>query len=102
MKRVLLMIVLTALLAGCSTTTGGSTGEKISKAEYNQIKSGMTYEEVVEIVGSEGEIMSEVGDPKDELYTFVVMWEGEGQLGANANFTFQGGKMEMKAQVGLE
>ena len=74
----------------------------ISKDEFEQIKTGMTYEEIVKIVGSEGELLSEVGSPGDELHSAVYMWEGEGSLGANANVTFQGGKVIAKAQFGLK
>jgi hypothetical protein len=30
------------------------------------------------------------------------MWKGEGSSGANANFMFQGGKLNNKAQFGLK
>lgn len=75
----------------------------ISKDEFEAISSGMTYEEVVEIVGSDGELLSEsdlgIGDAyKSSIY----MWKGEGSWGANANVTFQGGKVISKAQIGLE
>lgn len=74
----------------------------ISLAEFNQIKTGMTYDAVAKIVGGRGEILSEVdiGDPA--YYTAVIMWEGEGSVGANANMTIQGGLVTAKAQFGLE
>lgn len=74
----------------------------MSKAEFDQIKSGMSYEEVVEIVGSEGEVQSEVGAEGEQFHTIMYMWEGEGMIGANANVMFQEGKLETKAQFGLE
>lgn len=80
----------------------GDNPNTITLAEFNKIRSGMKYDEAVKIVGGYGEILSEVdiGDP--ELYTSVIMWEGEGSLGANANVTVQGGKISSKAQFGLE
>ena len=38
----------------------------------------------------------------DAYKSAIYMWEGEGSLGANANVTFQGGKVLSKAQMGLE
>ncbi len=75
---------------------------KVSKAEFDQIKSGMTYEQVKEIIGGEGEVISESGNPGDQFHTVMYQYEGEGELGANASFTFQGGKLVNKAQFGLK
>lgn len=74
----------------------------ISMEEFEAISSGMTYDEVVEIIGSEGELMSESDIGAGSAYkTSLYTWRGEGQLGANANVTFQGGKVIAKAQFGL-
>lgn len=75
----------------------------ISLEEFNAISTGMTYEEVVTIIGSEGKILSEVDiGMGDEYKTIMYMWEGDGSLGANANVTIQGGKVTAKAQFGLK
>lgn len=75
----------------------------ISLDEFNAIQTGMTYQEVFDIVGSRGEILSEVDlGLGDEYYTVMFMWEGEGSIGANANVTFQGGVVTSKSQFGLE
>ncbi|MBO8164712.1 MAG: hypothetical protein H0Z34_13505 [Brevibacillus sp.] len=74
----------------------------MSKAEFDAIQNGMTYEEVVQIVGGEGELLSETGTPGDPSHTVMYMWEGEGDIGANANAMFQGGKMISKSQIGLK
>ncbi len=76
---------------------------KISLEEFNQIETGMSYEEVVEIVGGEGTVLSESDITGDGQYkTTIYSWDGNGMLGANANVTFQGGKVISKAQFGLE
>lgn len=74
----------------------------ISMTEFNKIKTGMTYYEVVEIIGVNGELMSEVDIGEPEYATKIYTWEGNGYIGSNANVTFQGGKVISKAQIGLE
>lgn len=75
----------------------------ISKDEFDSISTGMTYDEVVEVIGSEGEVLSEVDlDIGEQYKTIMYMWKGEGSLGANANITFQDGKVTAKAQIGLK
>ncbi len=75
----------------------------ITMDEFNAIKTGMTYQEVFDIVGGRGETISEsdIG-LGDEYYTVMYEWQGEGIPGANANVMFQGGKVVNKAQFGLE
>jgi len=60
----------------------------------------MTHEEVVAIIGNESELQSEAGD--GEYKTQMYTGKGEKGLGANANVTFQGDKVEAKAQFGLK
>ncbi|PGE00020.1 DUF3862 domain-containing protein [Bacillus pseudomycoides] len=74
----------------------------ISKDEFDRIENGMTYDQVKEIIGSDGEVLSESGDKGTEFYTVMYMWKGQGTSGANANFMFQGGKLTNKAQFGLK
>lgn len=74
----------------------------ISKAEYDKISTGMTYQEVVDIIGSPGEVFVQADNPLSDFKTTIYMWEGEGALGANANITFMDGEVDTKAQFGLE
>lgn len=68
---------------------------------FKQVKNGMTRDEVIKIVGSMT-LLSSAGEEGTEFYTETYMIEGKGILGANANFTFQGGKLTVKAQFGLK
>lgn len=102
MKYLSIMIVALLLLAGCSTPAATTSEGTITKAEFEQIKNGMTYEEVVKIVGGEGELITESGTPGEESYTVAYQYTGKGSVGANANFMFQGGKLITKAQAGLK
>jgi len=74
----------------------------ISLDEYKKIYIGMKYDEVVSVIGGTGKTLSSV-DIGDRAYaTEVVMWEGDGLIGANATITFQGGRVYALAQVGLQ
>lgn len=74
----------------------------MTMAEFEQLKSGMSYEEAVKIIGSKGEVLSESGEAGTDLYTVMYMWDGEGEFGANSNIMFQGGKLNTKSQFGLK
>ncbi|WP_242224565.1 DUF3862 domain-containing protein [Bacillus cereus group sp. BfR-BA-01380] len=74
----------------------------VSKAEFDQIQNGMSYEEVKNIIGSDGEVLSETGQKGDQFHTIMYKWDGEKGLGANANFTFQEEKLANKSQFGLK
>ena len=71
--------------------------------EFEQIKNGMTYEQVTEIVGSTGEIVVETGTPGDQFHTVTYQFKGEGSMlgGAYAQLTFQSGKLKTKVQMGI-
>lgn len=72
--------------------------QTVTKEEYDKIKTGMSYEEVVKIIGFEGEEMSqnEMGGIKTVMY----MWQNPD--GSNMNAMFQDNKLVQKAQFGLK
>ncbi|MED0988100.1 DUF3862 domain-containing protein [Bacillus paramycoides] len=74
----------------------------ISKAEFDQIQNGMSYEEVKNIIGSDGKVISERRQAGDQFYTIMYSWKSEKGLGANARFMFQEGKLKNKSQFGLK
>ena len=67
-------------------------------AQYNQVKNGMTYQETVDAIGSEG---TEVSSTEISGYkTATYKWEGE-----NYSFiflTFQNDKLISKTQTNLK
>jgi hypothetical protein len=97
---ILCIILLTA--CGPTVTDSGSKGIKVSKAEFDQIQSGMTVSQVEGIVGGAGDLVTESGKAGEDLHTVAYSFDGEGSVGANANFMFQGGKLINKAQAGLK
>lgn len=72
----------------------------VNLANFNRIQNGMTYEEVVAILGEEGTVMSETDIAG--FKTVMYQWFGTGSLGANMNAMFQNGAMIQKAQFGLK
>ena len=75
-------------------TEGYATMDK-----FNQIEIGMTYDQVVDIVGSEGTLMSEAGT--GEYKVSIYYWYSVTHI-ANMNVSFENGVVTGKAQVGLE
>lgn len=72
--------------------------QKITLAKFNKIKSGMTYEEVVEILGEEGTVMSdsEMGGQT------AVMYSWSNKNGSNMNAMFQNGGLINRSQFGIK
>lgn len=111
----LLSIGLMFVLLGCGTTLATKVTPKptahyssmnlpnMSMDEFEQIKTGMTYKQVTEIVGSTGEIVVETGNPGDKFYTVTYQYNGEGRMWGNANaqLMFQGGRLTTKTQSGI-
>lgn len=76
--------------------------EKITLEKFNKIETGMSYEQVIEIIGEEGTTLSETNISNDEKYhTVMYSWKAKNGI-ANANVTFQGNKVISKAQIGLK
>lgn len=69
----------------------------ITMDKYNQVTEGMSYEEVKAILG-EGIVTSEtkIMDIDSIMYSYI------NKNGSNANFTFSGDKLQLKAQFNLE
>ncbi|MEZ5428141.1 MAG: DUF3862 domain-containing protein [Pyrinomonadaceae bacterium] len=74
-----------------------SGGDGLSIDKFNQIKNGMSYQEVVNILGSEGTETrsSESGNIK------IVSYKWEGDKFQRVFATFRDGKLTSKAQTGL-
>jgi hypothetical protein len=72
----------------------------VNMDNYNKIQTGMSYEEVVSVLGKQGEEMSsnDIAGYKNVMYK----WDGDSGFGANMNAMFQNGKLIQKAQFGLK
>lgn len=72
---------------------------KVTMEKYNSIKNGMSYAEVVDIIGGEGAPLSTTKIL--DSVTVIYSWDGN-TFGANCNITFQDDTVFAKSQFGLE
>lgn len=73
----------------------------VTAVGFAALKTGMSYAEVVEILGRKGEVLSESSIA--EIHTVMFGWKADkGGLGANMNVLFQNDKLVSKAQAGLK
>ena len=70
----------------------------VSLAQFSKITSGMTYEQVVKIMGCDGYITSEISLLGSVSTTYK--WNGSGML-SSASITFEKGKVSSTYQIGL-
>lgn len=84
-----IMIVL-LFLSGCGSM-------RVTKANYDKIHNGMSFNEVVQILGDDYEISSSSG--LGGYNSSCYIWEGFG--GANITIIFLNGEVFSKAQAGL-
>lgn len=78
-------------------TAAPETGA-VTMANFNKLKTGMSYRQVVAILGSEGEVLSE----NEIAGTRTVMYQWKAGYLANMNAMFQNDKLISKTQLGLE
>lgn len=81
---------------GGSTTSSSNSGLTLDK--YNQIKNGMSYQEVKDIIGREGTETMSSGEGKYKVESYK--WEGDDYQFISVVFT--GGKVQSKVQANLK
>lgn len=78
-------------------TSSSSESQLVTMAEYNQIYDGMSYADVVIIIGSHGEELSRSSTAD---YT-ITMYAWTNKNGSNMTAMFENGKLTTKSQLGL-
>ncbi|MBN7774198.1 DUF3862 domain-containing protein [Clostridium aminobutyricum] len=73
------------------------SAEEITLDQYNQVREGMTYAQAKAILG-EGQILSQ----SEIMGIDTTMYAWINKDGANANLTFQGDSLQVKAQFNLK
>jgi|SRR6185503_4371828 len=114
-KILIAALCLVGLTLACTPPRGNNSGAtspapvvadeiepEITLAEYDQIQSGMTYEQVKDIVGVAGEVTSGYdAQPGYEQYSTKSYTFKGWYAGANAVIMFQGGRVQNKFQFSL-
>ena len=80
---------------------GNNQDGKVSEEEYKQIKVGMTSEEVFNIVGSKGTVVSK-SDTDVDSHNFAIYKFETDSKSSVSEMTFEEDKLSYKAQIGLE
>lgn len=103
MKAKVKMCILTACLSsffitGCAETQLKDVKpELVTESEFMQLKKGMTYEEVVDIIGGEGKPFNKESDSTISTYA----WDGKAK-GSFLTITFRNGKINSIMQNGIQ
>lgn len=74
---------------------------KVTEEKYKQIKLGMTPEEVFNIIGSKGTVISQTESNGNSHDSVIYEFETDGDS-MGSNMVFEDDKLSYKAQIGLE
>jgi len=89
-------------------TTTSNSAEKgitvLTLSKFNSMKTGMTEKRFISFLGYKPTVMTDAGEGKNRIVMYSVSGEArvKGDAGANAIFTFYGGKLQSKTQWGLK
>ena len=82
-----------------NVTSTNSKSTKMTLEKFNKIKTGMTYKQVVSIIGEDGKLSTEssYGGQTMKIY----YWYASNGI-SNATVSFMNNKVTAKSQIGLE
>ena len=86
--------------ATSSTVMENQKKESININHFSNINEGMTYKEVKDLIGFEGDLLIEEGVEHSTQIKQVFAWKGSNPT-ALVEITFLGGKVHSKLQQGL-
>lgn len=107
----LLVVIILGAIVGATgennnnnnTTQTGTTvtqeQEKMTLEKFNKIETGMTYQQVVDIIGEEGTLSTESSYGSQSMK--VYYWYASNGI-SNATISFMNGTVTAKSQIGLE
>ncbi|SPF40543.1 exported hypothetical protein [Candidatus Desulfosporosinus infrequens] len=74
----------------------------ISKAKYNQLEYGYTYEKVKSLLGDTGDVVTESGIKGNKSYTVTYLCHVKSPSGGEVFLAFKGNKLVNKMEVNLQ
>lgn len=74
----------------------------ISKAKYNQLKYGDTYEKIKSLLGGTGEVVTESGTKGSKNYTVTYLCHVKSPSGGEVFLAFKDNKLVNKMEVNLQ
>lgn len=104
MKRIITSLLVVALFAVLGCGGSGSTN-KYTLEKFNQIQTGMTYEQVKTIMGDPGSLTTESKTPAVEGVSGEIIikgYEWQNPDGSNMQIMFMNSQVDTKAQAGLK
>ncbi|MBM7694860.1 hypothetical protein JOC77_004339 [Peribacillus deserti] len=92
-------------LAACNNSTETKTEETfkpgITLANYAKLKEGMSYQEVINVLGSKGKLISEIGTKNSNgSYQAYYVWDKENKYRVTVKFAND--KLRTTEQIGLD
>lgn len=93
-------IILCSLCLGFSMTACEQKKEPININHFSNINEGMTYKEVKDLIGFEGDLLIEEGVEHSTQIKQIFAWKGSNPT-ALVEITFLDGKVHSKVQQGL-
>lgn len=95
------ILIFAAVLFAASPATSQVHGTecRASATAFSALQTGMTYQQVRDIIGCEGVLLS--SSDVAGYSTHMIAWDGRGSMGANMNIMIQNGRLMMKSQFGL-
>ena len=98
MKKILLTTVITGLIYALPMKCKSVLANPITKANYDNLKIGMTYHEVKKILGIEGKIYTEYNSPNLENFGVAYRWINNDGTGIVAVFNSENKLIKFTAQ----
>ncbi|MEM1171707.1 MAG: hypothetical protein AAGJ08_22145 [Cyanobacteria bacterium P01_H01_bin.35] len=98
MRFFLLTTIITGLIYVLPTHLQAVFANRITEANYDNLKIGMTYQEVKQILGREGEIYTEYNSPNIQNFGVAYRWLNNDGTGIIAVFNSENKLIKLSAQ----
>ena len=98
MKKFLLTTIITGLIYALPLEFQPALANRITEADYDNLKIGMTYQEVKQILGREGKIYTEYNSPTIENFGVAYRWVNKDNTGIIAVFNSENKLIKLSGQ----